>query len=175
MNKKLGLWGAGIVLGALALSGCGGGGHSGDSRTTIHGELRRGDQTLPNDNFGQAGSYVDVYSCTARDDGSAQVEMKSSDLDSLLVVGVENGDNSVTTIAVDDNSGSGRDAKVNFNVQSGVRYFVAATNADGSGHTGSYTLEFSDKFRDVIEEPNVRPEIRAAAARAVQANKAPTP
>ena len=171
MNRQIGLWGVGMVLGALALSGCGGGGHSGDSRTTIHGELRSGDQTLPNDNFGQAGSYVDAYSCTARDDGSAQVEMKSSDLDSLLVVGIQNGDGSVTTIAADDNSGSDRDAKIKFNVQGGVNYFVAATNADGSGHTGSYTLEFSDKFRDVIEEPNVTPAIRAAAARAVQANK----
>jgi len=174
MNRQIGLWGAGMVLGALALSGCGGGGHSGDSRTTIHGELRSGDQTLPNNNYGEAGSYVDVYSGTARDDGSAQVEMKSSDLDSLLVIGVENNDGSVSTLAVDDNSGSGRDAKVELNVQAGVRYFVAATNADGRGHTGSYTLEFSDKFRDVIEEPTVTPAIRAAAARAVQANqKAP--
>jgi len=174
MNRQIGLWWAGIVLGAFALSGCGGGGHSGDSRTTIHGDLRSGDQRLPNNAYGQAGSYVDVYSCTARDDGSAQVEMKSSDLDSLLVVGIENGDGSVQTIAVDDNSGSGRDAKVNLNVQGGVRYFVAATNADGSGHTGSYTLEFSDKFRDVNEQPNFTPAIRAAAARAVEANqKAP--
>lgn len=171
MNRQLGLWGAGMVLGALALSGCGGGGHSGDSRTTIHGELRSGDQTLPNNAYGQAGSYVDVYSCTARSDGSAQVEMKSSDLDSLLVIGTYNGDGSVSTIAVDDNSGSGRDAKVKLNVQSGVRYFVAATNADGSGHTGSYTLEFSDKFRDVVEEPDLRPAIRAAAARAVESNQ----
>ncbi len=173
MNRQIGHWGLGMVLGAFALSGCGGGGHSGNSRTTIHGELRSSDQTLPNNAYGEAGSYVDAYSCTARDDGSAQVEMKSSDLDSLLVVGVDNGDGSVSTIAVDDNSGSDRDAKVSFNVQGGVRYFVAATNADGSGHTGSYTLEFSDKFRDVIEEPNVTPAIRAAAARAVQAKKAP--
>ncbi len=173
MNRKIGLWSVGMVLGALALSGCGGGGHSGDSRTTIHGELRSSDQTLPNNNYGQAGSYVDVYSCTARDNGSADVQMKSSDLDSLLVIGTENADGSVSTISVDDNSGGGRDAKVSLNVQAGVRYFVAATNADGSGHTGSYTLEFSDKFRDVIEEPDLRPAIRAAAAHAVQANKAP--
>lgn len=174
MNRRIGRWGAGILLGALALSGCGGGGHSGDSRTTIHGDLRSGDQRLPNSNYGEVGSYVDVYSCTARDSGTAQVEMKSSDLDSLLVVGVENADGSVTTVSVDDNSGSGQDAKARFNVQGGVRYFVAATNSAGRDNTGSYTLEFSDNLRDVVEEPNVTPAIRAAAARAVQANqKAP--
>ena len=174
MNKQTALWGAGILLGALALSGCGGGGgHSGDSRTTIHGDLRSGDATLPNNNYGEAGSYVDTYSCTARDSGTAQVEMKSSDLDSLLVIGVENSDGTVTTVAVDDNSGSGRDAKARFNVQGGVRYFVAATNSNGNGNTGSYTLEFSDDLRDVIEEPDITPALRAAVARAVQAKKAP--
>ena len=172
MNKQAARWGVGILLGALALSGCGGGGHSGDSRTTIHGDLRSGDATLPNSNYGEVGSYVDVYSCTARNDGSAQVEMKSSDLDSLLVIGLENSDGSVTTVAVDDNSGSGQDAKAQFNVQGGTRYFVAATNSEGNGNTGSYTLEFSDNLRDVIEEPDVTPAIRAAA-RAAQVKKTP--
>ncbi len=173
MNKRTAPWGAGILLGTLALCGCGGGGgHSGDSRTTIHGDLRSGDATLPNNNYGEAGSYVDTYSCTARNDGTAQVEMKSSDLDSLLVIGVENSDGTVTTVAVDDNSGSDRDAKARFNVQSGVHYFVAATNSEGNGNTGAYTLEFSDDLRDVIEEPNITPAIRAAA-RAAQTKKAP--
>ncbi len=173
MNKAAGFWSVSLLLGALALSGCGGGGgHSGDSRTTIHGDLRSGDATLPNNNYGEAGSYVDVYSCTARDSGTAQVEMKSSELDSLLVIGVENSDGSVTTVAVDDNSGGGRDAKARFNVQGGVRYFVAATNSNGNGNTGAYTLEFSDDLRDVLEEPDITPAIRAAA-RAAQVKKAP--
>ena len=175
MSRQMTLWSAGLLLGALVLSGCGGGGgHSGDSRTTIHGDLRSGDATLPNNNYGEAGSYVDTYSCTARDSGTAQVEMKSSDVDSLLVIGVENSDNTVTTVAVDDNSGGGRDAKARFNVQSGVHYFVAATNSEGNGNTGAYTLDFSDNLRDVIEQPKVTPEIRAAAARAVRENKAKT-
>lgn len=172
MNRRAGFLGAAAAFGALALAGCGGGGSSNDSRTTIHGNLQSGDQRLPNSNFGEVGSYVDVYSCVARDNGSGQVEMKSSDLDSFLVVGIENSDNSIQTIAADDNSGSGRDAKINFDVQGGVRYFVAATNADGAGHTGAYTLEFSDKFKDVVEEPNVRPAIRQAAARAMSQSRA---
>ena len=162
------------MLGALALAGCGGGGHSGDSRTTIHGELRSGDQTLPTSAYVQGGSYVDVYSCTARNDGSATVEMKSSDVDSFLIVGNEDGSGAVRTIAVDDNSDGGRDAKVTFDVSGGARYFVAATNSDGAGRTGSYELDFSDNLKDVFEERNIAPAVRAAAARALQdAQKAP--
>ncbi len=172
MNRQIGirLWalGAGLAVAALALAGCGGGGGGGNSRTTIHGDLRSGDQTLPNSAYVQGGSYVDVYSCTARDDGSAQVDLKSSDFDSFLIVGTDDGAGNIRTIATDDNSGGGRDARVNFGVSQGARYFVAATNSDGAGRTGSYELDFSDNLKDVNEETNVTPAIRAAAARALQ-------
>lgn len=175
MNKRMGMLGAGAAVIALALCGCGGGGNSGNSRTTIHGELRSGDQTLPNSAYVQDGSYVDVYSCTARDDGSAQVDLKSSDFDSFLIVGTEDDAGHVHTITTDDNSGNGNDARVNINVSRDARYFVAATNADGSGHTGKYELDFSDNLKDVYEETNITPSVRAAAARALsdyQAQKA---
>lgn len=172
MNRRIGIrlgtLGAGAVVAVLALAGCGGGGNSGDSRTTIHGNLRSGDQTLKSSTFVQGGSYVNVYSCTARNDGSAQVDLKSSDFDSFLIIGVQDGPNSVHTIATDDNSGSGNDARVNFNVSQDARYFVAATNSDGAGRTGSYELDFSDNLKDVNEETNITPAIRAAAARALQ-------
>ncbi len=160
-RRALGL-GTGAAVTALALFGCGGGGGSGNSRTTIQGQLRSGDQTLPD------GSYVDVYSCTARDDGTARAELKSSDFDSFLVIGVDNGSGGVHTLTTDDNSGEGQNARADFSINRNVRYFVAATNADGSGRTGSYTLEFSDNLKDVAEETDITPAVRAAAARAVQ-------
>ena len=72
---------------------------------------------------------MDVYSCTAREDGTAQVDLKSSDFDSFLIVGTEDGAGNVRTIATDDNSGNGRDARVRFDISGGAHYFVAATNA----------------------------------------------
>lgn len=173
MNKRMGLLGAGAVLTALALCGCGGGGnHSGDPQTTIHGRLQQGSQTLPNGAYVQAGSYVDVYSCTARRDGSAQVDLKSSDFDSFLIIGTEDNSGVIQTIAVDDNSGDGQNARVNFDVNQDVRYFVAATNADGAGGGGPYELDFSSNLQNVREEPGVTPAILAAAARTLQDRQA---
>ena len=169
MNRGMGLLSACGALTALALCGCGGSGdHSGDSQTTIHGRLQEGDQTLPNGAYVQSGSYVDVYSCTARYDGTAQVDLKSSDFDAFLIVGPE--DNS--DIATDDNSGSGQNARVKFNISQDVRYYVAATNADGAGRGGAYELDFSSSLKDVREEPGVTPAVLAAVARALQARKA---
>ncbi len=173
MNRGMSLLGAGAALAALALCGCGGGGdHSGDSQTTIHGKLQEGDQTLPNGAYVQAGSYVDVYSCTARCDGSAQVDLKSSDFDSFLIVGAEDSTGATPIITTDDNSGSGQNARVKFDVNQDVRYFVAATNADGAGRGGSYEMDFSSNLKDVQEEPGVTPAILAAAARALQDRQA---
>jgi hypothetical protein len=58
---------------------------------------------------------------------------------------------------------------VRFGISGGARYFVAATNSDGAGRTGSYELDFSDNLKDVTEETNITPAVRAAAARALQA------
>ena len=169
MNRGMGLLSAGATLAVLALCGCGGGGNnSGDPQTTIHGRLQQGSQTLPNGAYVQAGSYVDVYSCTARRDGSAQVDLKSSDFDSFLIIGTEDNSHTIQTIATDDNSGDGQNARVKFDVNQDVRYFVAATNADGAGHTGSYEMDFSSNLKDVREEPGVTPAVLAAAARALQ-------
>ena len=169
MNRRMGLLSACAALAVLTLCGCGGGGdHSGDSQTTIHGKLQEGNQTLPNGAYVQAGSYVAVYSCTARRDGSAQVDLKSSDFDPFLIIGTEDSTGAIQTIATDDSSGTGQNAHVDFGVNQDARYFVAATNADGAGHTGSYELDFSSNLKDVREEPGVTPAILAAAARALQ-------
>ena len=176
MNRRIGIrvgvLGAGAAIAALALAGCGGGGGGGNSRTTIHGDLRSGGQRLPTSAYVQDGSYVDVYSCTAREDGTAQVDLKSSDFDSFLIVGTDDGAGHVQTITTDDNSGGGRDARVRFGISGGARYFVAATNSDGAGRTGSYELDFSDNLKDVNEETNITPAVRAAAAHALQAYQA---
>ena len=173
MNRGMGLLCAGAAVVALALSGCGGGGNSGDSQTTIHGSLQSGDQTLPTGTYVQAGSYVDVYSCVARSDGTGQVDLKSSDFDSFLIIATEDSAGVIHTITTDDNSGSGRDARAKFGINQDVRYYVAATNADGAGHGGAYELDFSSNLKDVREEPTVTPAVLAAAARALQAAQVP--
>jgi len=176
MNRRMGMlnvgmWSAGAAVAALALAGCGGGG--GNSRTTLHGRLQSGDLTLPTSAFVQGGSYVDVYSCTARDDGSARVDLKSSDFQSFLIVGVQDNAGDIHTITTDYDP-NGNNSHVDFSVNRDVRYFVAATNADGSGRTGSYELDFSDNLKDVNEEtdPAITPRVREAAARALQAYRA---
>lgn len=156
----------------FALSGCGGSSHSDDSQTTIHGKLSSGDNTLPSSAYVQSGSLVDVYSCTARRDGNAQVDMKSSDADSFLIVGMEDSAGNIQTVTTDDNSGDGSNARAKFSIQQDVRYFVAATNADGAGRTGAYELDFSNNLKDVREEPSVTPAVLAAAAHALQEYKA---
>jgi len=170
MSGRMGMWSAGAAVAALALSGCGGGG-GGNSRTTIHGDLRSGDQTLPSSFGVESGSYVDFYSCTARSDGSAQVDLKSSDFNSFLIVGTEDRAGVIHTITTNYDP-NGRDAHAEFNVSQDVRYFVAATTTDGAGRTGSYELDFSDNLKDVTEETSINPSVRAAAARALQAYRA---
>lgn len=175
MNRRIGIrlgtLVAGAAVTALALAGCGGGGNSGNSRTTIHGDLRSGDQRLPTNTYVENGSYVDVYSCVARNDGSAQVDLKSSDFGSFVIVGTEDSAGVIHTITT-NSSNSGQNAHVDFNVGQDARYFVAATTTDGSGRTGSYELGFSDNLKDVTEETNITPAVRAAAARALQDNQA---
>lgn len=172
MNRRMGILSVGAAVAALALAGCGGGG-GGNSRTTIHGDLRSGDLTLPTSAYVQNGSYVDIYSCTARDDGSARVDLKSSDFQSFLIVGVQDNAVNIHTITTDYDP-NGNDSHAEFNVSRDVTYFVAATNADGAGRTGSYELDFSDNLKDVNEEtdPAIRPRVRDAAARALQAYRA---
>lgn len=172
MKRTLSLLGIGAVVVTLALCGCGGSGNSGDSTTTIHGKLQSGDQTLPNSNYVEGGSYVDVYSCVARRDGSAQVDLKSSDFDSFVIVGTEDSSQNIQTITTDDNSGDGQNARAKFDVSQDVVYFVAATNADGAGKGGSYELDFSDNLKDVVEEKQVTPAILAAAVRALHDSQA---
>ena len=172
MSNARGVWIAGAVLAGLALTGCGGGGHSDDSSTTIHGRLASGDQTLPNGNYVQRGSYVDVYSCVARQDGTAQIDLKSSDFDGFLVVGTEDSNGAIQTITTDNNSGDGTNARVKFQIYQDTRYFVAATDADGAGKTGGYELDFSSNLRDIREEPGLTPAILAAAAHALEAKQA---
>jgi len=172
MNKAAGVWSVGIIIAGLALSGCGGGGSSNDSMTTIHGKLSSGDQTLPTGQYVQSNSYVDVYSCTARQDGTAQVDLKSSDFDAFVIVGTEDSQGHIQTITTDDNSGDGSNARARFTINQDVRYFVAATNADGAGRTGSYELDFSNNLKDVHEEPQVTPAILAAAAHTLELNHA---
>lgn len=140
--------------------------------TTIYGKLASGDQTLPTGQYVQSGSYVGVYSCTARQDGTAQVDLKSSDFDAFVIVGTEDSQGNIQTITTDNNSGDGSNARARFDINQDVRYFVAATNADGAGRTGSYELDFSNNLKDVREEPQVTPAILAAAARALEQKQA---
>ncbi|MBC8103506.1 MAG: hypothetical protein H7Z41_13085 [Cytophagales bacterium] len=158
----------GFIASALLLGvtgGCGSGISSGGQQdgstalTTIRGRLQAGD-----DHFSD-GHRVDFYICTARRGGVAQVEMNSAQLDAVLIVGITMDSGLVKTIAEDDNSGGGRDARVTFPVTSGERYYLAATHAPTGGPvaaaTGDYALTPSDILQDTRPTSDIVPRSQA--------------
>lgn len=152
------LRGAGLGIAAVGLivcAGCGGGGGGGAADTnTLHGSLDTSDQAFA------GGDYVDFYVTTAASDGTATVEMDSDKVDSLLLVGVEDGSGNIQTVASDDNSAGGRNAKVTFTVTRGSLYHLAATTSGSSPETGSYTLVYSGALGTLYSDPATKANLR---------------
>jgi len=123
-----------VVVLAVIVGGCGGGGGGlGDDRLSVNGELTT-------DDFDE-NRYFDVYEFIAETPGEATIEMQSDEIDSYLIVYREQSLNDYLEIAKDDDSGSGRDAKVTFQIEAATRYRIVATAY--SRQTGSYRFLFS--------------------------------
>ncbi|MBI3947734.1 MAG: hypothetical protein HY321_17575 [Armatimonadetes bacterium] len=150
-----------LTILVIALAGCGGG-KKDPQPTTINGRLESGDWVLGDD------TYVDRYECKARETAEAQVIMHSEEVDCFLFVYRKRSDGGLTLIAGDDDSGSGLDARVQFDAVDGTVYEVRA-NSYRRG-SGSYTLTFSKQLGDVQQiRPSDRGETRLPGIGAKQA------
>jgi hypothetical protein len=129
-----------LALGiGLFLSGCGGGGSNSapENTTRIDAGLSNGDfYDVSQDRF------YDDYLCRATASTRVFVEMRSDDLDPELFIFRRNAFGGFDLIASDDDSGSGADALVEFEVQAGVDYLVRATSFE-DGESGFYRIIFS--------------------------------
>ena len=160
-------------MGALLLSGCGGGASPKPNNFgpfTIDGRITSGDFYDQNDD-----RYYDIFITEPARNGTAEVEMDSGDVDSEVFIyrRLSNGDYDL--IASDDDSGGNFNALVRFEVRTGEVYRVVATSSR-RGELGFYRLFFSRELgRPAVVLPRVNgraadglklPPVAAKAARA---------
>ncbi len=108
--------------------------------TVVSGSLCCADYQSEDGEF--EGRYMDMYTLYTSSEGEVTVEMKSTSLDSYLLIGLMSPDGeTVEDVYFDDDSGSGWNAKVTFHKLSGREYVILATSA-GPEETGPYTLHF---------------------------------
>jgi hypothetical protein len=108
-------------------------------KTLAVGERADGTLALGDCEYSFDGSYVDIYEITMPADGTIQVDMTSSDVDCYLGLF----DGSGALLAEDDNSGGGRNARIERPVLAGT-YRVWANTRSGSV-TGGYSLLVSQR------------------------------
>jgi plastocyanin len=84
------------------------------------------------------GSYFDLYRLTVRAGESITITMRSSAVDSYVVLG-EMKDGEWTQTAFDDDGAGGKNARLQHTFDTAGEYFIRA-NTVGANATGSYTL-----------------------------------
>ena len=100
--------------------------------TPMTGELTESDDEADD------GSYFDLYRLTARAGESVTITMRSSAVDSYVVLG-QMVDGQWSQIAFDDDSGGGKNARLQHTFDTAGEYLIRA-NTVGANATGSYTL-----------------------------------
>ena len=100
--------------------------------TPMTGELTESDDEADD------GSYFDLYRLTARAGESVTITMRSSAVDSYVVLG-QMVDGQWSQIAFDDDSGGGKNARLQHSFDTAGEYLIRA-NTVGANATGSYTL-----------------------------------
>jgi len=108
-------------------------------KTLAVGERVDGTLALGDCEYSFDDSYVDIYEITLPTPGTIQVDMTSSDVDCYLGLFEAGG----LFLAEDDNSGGGRNARIERQVPAG-KYRVWANTLSGSV-TGSYSLVVSQR------------------------------
>ncbi len=97
----------------------------------IIGSLGRGSHVLPVDN-----SFFDLYAFEGRAGQQVQIEMRSQQIDSFLILIDHNGNE----VAQDDDSGGGSNAKIAATLPADGTYLLMA-NSYQAGQAGSYSLK----------------------------------
>ncbi len=89
------------------------------------------------------GKHMDMYLFSTTSSGEVTVEMRSTAIDSYLIVALlaQDGEN-IDDFYHDDDSGSGLNARVTFHKQEGREYVILATSAYPE-ESGSYELHFN--------------------------------
>ncbi len=100
--------------------------------TPMTGELTESDDEADD------GSYFDLYRLKARAGESVTITMRSSAVDSYVVLG-QMVDGQWSQIAFDDDSGGGKNARLQHTFDTAGEYLIRA-NTVGANATGSYTL-----------------------------------
>jgi plastocyanin len=100
--------------------------------TPMTGELTDSDDEADD------GSYFDLYRITVRAGESVTMTMRSSAVDSYVVLG-QMVDGEWNQVAFDDDGGGGKTARLEHTFEAAGEYMIRA-NTVGSGSTGTYTL-----------------------------------
>jgi hypothetical protein len=101
-----------------------------EAGTTVVGRLEPGDSTVGDS------TYADIYLFRPRSSGQAVIDLRSADFDAYLILQ----DASGRVLVTDDDSGSGSDARITYDVTAGATYRILANSYGGSRDIGSYRL-----------------------------------
>lgn len=100
----------------------------------IRGELRSSDATLDN------GAAFHLYTYQGRRGERVTITARSTDFDAMLVLGLRGGRHGIGTVLTrDDDSGGGRDARIDFTLPSSGEFVIRVNPLMPA--TGEYTLE----------------------------------
>ena len=106
------------------------------------------------DDEAEDGSLFDLYRITVRAGEKVTVTMRSSAVDSYLVLG-QLADGEWTQIAYDDDGAGGNHAKLEHTFEVAGQYLIRA-NTVGAGKTGTYTIRL-DRAAAASARPARRP------------------
>ena len=98
---------------------------------TLLGRLEQGDSVIGDSTF------ADVYTFRASRDGSVQIDLRSGDFDSYLIVKSQNGGTLATD---DDGAGEGTNSRITLDVRNGQTYRIYANSYGEDRATGMYRL-----------------------------------
>ncbi len=127
----------------LALAGCGGGTSPNPDTSepvTISNAISNGDFRDDRNN-----RYYDIYVVDPTRSADVSVEMRSDDIDSLLLLYRKDSDGEFDLVAEDDDSGGELDAALDFRVERGESYRIVATTAQAD-ERGEYEVRFSPEL-----------------------------
>jgi len=151
MNRSS--WRGLALLPVLALAGCGGGTSPNPDTSepvTIANAITGGDFRDERNH-----RFYDIYVIDPTDSGDVSIEMRSADLDSLLLLFRKDSNGEFDLVAEDDDSGGGLDAALDFRVERGESYRVVATTAQRD-EFGEYEVRFSRELgRPALVLPRV--------------------
>jgi len=98
--------------------------------TTVVGRLEAGDSTVGDS------TYADIFLFRPASSGKAVIDLRSADFDAYLILQ----DAAGNVLVTDDDSGSGSDARIVYDVVAGRTYRILANSYGGTRDSGTYRL-----------------------------------